>query len=269
LVPARRAHTHDAEIDAADDLAKLLHQTAFSIYRELGLPDEGIAARLAQRRDGTVVTEPDCKADKEAYKEAWFFRTAFWMVNSSVDPVELLREFELPVLKRPKPQRASVDHTQASSDDVVDDRPADSSQDSDEADRNDRADDELVAEDGGRFIVSSDGETTEVNRPIVDSRDLAKPTGDKPQTDQPPSNKGSAGKSGGDRGSVERGKTSSKPQSDESILANLPDDVIEAAIQAVLDDDDPKQAWPYRSPETIRAEADRRLLLEYGQHAAA
>lgn len=264
LILARQVHGHDAQIREADDLSRLLHKKAYAFYRELGFSDEVIAARLAQRRDGSVVTFEECEVDPEAHQKAWFFRTAFWMVSSSVDPVELLREFKLPVLKRPPPQRASVDHAQVSSDDVVDDRPADALQDSDEVDEDDRDDDEPVAEEGGRFIVSSDGAIAEVDRPTVDSRNLPKPAGDKSKSEQPPFNKGSVGKSGGDRGSVERGKTSSKPQSDEAILANLPDDVVIDAIRAVLED-----GWAYSSPELIRAEADRRLLQEYGQPAVA
>ena len=73
----------------------------------------------------------------------------------------------------------------------------------------------------------------------------------------------------GDNSSDQPGEERGKSRSDESILADLPQDIIEAAITAVLVDPDPAQCWAYRTPEEVRVEADRRLLLEYGAATAA
>ncbi len=50
-----------------------------------------------------------------------------------------------------------------------------------------------------------------------------------------------------------------------AFLDGLPSETIEAALLAVIEDDDPEQAWMFRSPEGIAAEAERRLLLEHGR----
>lgn len=280
LTPARQARTHDDQIAAADDLAEVLHYTAFPLYREQGLPDEVIVARLAQRRNGSVVTAAECKADKVAYQEMWVFRTAFWMVRSDKDPVELLREFELPVLKRSDHhQRSGANRTETRQPDDAASHSADAaSKDSDSqaevctevSDRTGEADVEgqpSAGDSDRRRDLSTRrgdtdrraGETPPKPKTEDGQGEAAAATSDKPkQASPPPTDQSTSGSDAEPR-----------PKSDESILAYLPDNVIEAAIQAVLDDDDPEQAWAYRSPETVRSEADRRLLLEYGQHAAA
>ncbi len=69
--------------------------------------------------------------------------------------------------------------------------------------------------------------------------------------------------------SADRDASRGKRKSDESILANLPEEVVVAMMQRVAEDDDPVEHWAYRTPQEQREEADRRLLLEYGQHSAA
>lgn len=73
----------------------------------------------------------------------------------------------------------------------------------------------------------------------------------------------------GDNSSDQPGEQRGKSRSDEDILVNLPQNIIDAAITAVLSDPDPAQCWAYRTPEEVRVEADRRLLLEYGAATAA
>ena len=69
--------------------------------------------------------------------------------------------------------------------------------------------------------------------------------------------------------SADRDASRGKRKSDESFLVELPDEVFEAAVKAVIEDPDPEQCWAFRSADAVRAEAERRILVEHGRLSAA
>ncbi len=68
---------------------------------------------------------------------------------------------------------------------------------------------------------------------------------------------------------ADRDASRRKRKSDESFLVELPDEVFEAAVKAVIEDLDPEQCWAFRSADAVRAEAERRILVESGRQSAA
>ncbi len=68
--------------------------------------------------------------------------------------------------------------------------------------------------------------------------------------------------------SADRDASRGKRKSDESFLVELPDEVFEAAVKAVIEDPDPEQCWAFRSADAVRAEAERRILVESGRLSA-
>jgi hypothetical protein len=261
---------------AAGKLAEMLRYFATVIYRTAGWDDERIEAQLYKGKDGEIVTDP------KQMRFAWFQRTAHAMFRQETKtPEQFLAEFKFPGLSQHKPTPTQQpDNQELPSDEDLADVVSETAW-ADEVESVviepgpivvDKVDGRRRVSSGDlpphpRHIVSGGGSKPSTGRSVRERldalRDSLTATVDDaaaddsdvetPARDELPS--------GGTIGGRER--------SDESILANLPDEVVRAAINAVLADSDPEQCWAYRSPLAVREEADRRLLAEYRQLSAA
>ncbi len=111
-----------------------------------------------------------------------------------------------------------------------------------------------VVQGGGRVAMRSAPKAPAAGRQSSDPAE--EPDAQQPQADGPAD--------GADRDASRR-----KRKSDESFLVELPDEVFEAAVKAVIGDPDPEQCWAFRSADAVRAEAERRILVESGRQSAA
>lgn len=261
-----------------ESLADQLWKQAYIVYRAAGWDDERIEAQLCKGSDGSVIADPEKK------RFMWYQRTAFAMIRQEdKTPEQFLAEFNFPGLAPrrkqrrskqeqsmpdvpPRPPREAEPHAKGDDPEAGDEQPAgeagaEPQPDASEADVAETGPSPIdVNEVDGRRVVYSGEQPSGGSRVVKGGGAKMKPPVKaggivaRPAEDQSPSD-------------VQR-VDKSQP-SDESILANLPDNIIEAAITSVLEDPDPAQCWAYRTPEEVRVEADRRLLLEYRAASAA
>lgn len=111
-----------------------------------------------------------------------------------------------------------------------------------------------VVQGGGRVAMRSAPKAPAAGRQSSDPAE--EPDAQQPQAD-------------GQADSADRDASRGKRKSDESFLVELPDEVFEAAVKAVIEDPDPEQCWAFRSADAVRAEAERRILVEHGRLSAA
>lgn len=280
----RNKQEHEANA-IAGELAEMLWYFATVIYRAAGWDDERIEAQLCKGKDGEIVTDPN------RMRFAWFQRTAHAMFRQETKtPEQFLAEFKFPGLSRRKPAPAQQpDNQEVPSDEDLADVVGDTAW-ADEGDALPPADEvePVVIEPGPIVVDEVDGRRRISSGDIPPHpRHIVHGGGPKPSTERSVRERLDALRdslattvddTAADDSDVETpasdesllgGATGGQERSDESILANLPDEVVQAAIDAVLADSDPEQCWAYRSPLAVREEADRRLLVEYRQLSAA
>lgn len=261
-----------------ESLADQLWKQAYIVYRAAGWDDDRIEAQLCKGSDGSVIADPEKK------RFMWYQRTAFAMIRQEdKNPEQFLAEFNFPGLapkrkqKRvkqeqsmpdvpPRPAQEAEPHVKGDEPEAGDEQPAGEADaelqpDTSEADVAETGPSPIdVNEVDGRRVVSSGEQPSGGSRVVKGGGAKMKPPVKaggivaRPAEDQPPTDVQHVDKS---------------EPSDESILANLPEEVVLAMMQQVATDDDPVEHWAYRTPREQREEADRRLLLEYGQHTAA
>lgn len=239
-------------------IADVLWGHAFMVYRAAGWDDDRIKQQLCKGPDGAFITD----AAKKRYM--WYQRTAFALTHQEHrTPAQFLRDFSFPGLTARR--RVHRDEN----DGVVPQAPPRhfrvDPDDSAEADCDKLADDLPVGDE--ELDTSSDESTAEELEITPDSIVVSEVDGHRVVSYGELPDRKSHIVSGG--GPKLKPSSKSTLESDESFLVELPDEVFEAAVKAVIEDPDLEQCWAFRSADAVRAEAERRILVEYGRQSVA
>jgi hypothetical protein len=278
-VEAHKAGDREARDQSIAHLAGEIYSQGCLLYKSLQVPADQMEPLLFKtaKRGGQSdlpksFSRDQLERDPELIQKAWYHRVAVrftsQVVEGKLTVQEALEEFTWPSepyfqsrLQKKSSQEGSVPPlptTDEAQPDAGDEQPADEADADPQPDAQDAEATEtgpspiVVDEVDGRRVVTS-GELPSRGSHIV------KGGGAKMK---PPAKSG-------DNSSDQPGEPRGKALSAETILANLPEEVVLAVMQEVATDDDPVEHWAFRTPHEQREEADRRLLLEYGQHTAA